>query len=86
MQQCTEEVSVFPNLPGSLPFHLMHVCERRQALDCNSRSGAQEHGDGVGLFLWVRACIYRCSFIQRRVFFFWVSFLSFFVVFANVDI
>lgn len=63
MQCCIEEVSVIPTFPGSLLFHLMPVCEWRQALDCNSRPGAKEHGDDVGLNLRVRAYMDQCCFI-----------------------
>lgn len=70
MQCYIEKVSGFPNFPGSLPLHLMHLCERRQALDCNRRPGAREHGDDVGRLLWVRAYIYQCCFIQRRLVFY----------------
>lgn len=55
MHCCIEKVSVFPTFLGSLQYYLMHVCEWRQALDCNSRPRAKEHGDNVGLLLWVRA-------------------------------
>ena len=38
---------------GSLQPHLMHVCERRQTLGCNVRTGAEKPGDDMGLLFWV---------------------------------
>lgn len=51
---CRGAVSIFNFHPsGSLSPHLMYVCEWRQTLDCNSRPGADKHGDDMGLLLWV---------------------------------